>query len=249
MPAPWRAATSPSAASRRLKAVPSAELVDNQPVLHERSILERRGGIGAAQVVLREKSARQRAVAEQADAVARALCGHAVGRPPVEHRILQLVRDDRDTGGDDFRQALLVEVGQADVPDLAGAALLVKPGHRVDVARHVIVPPMQLHQIDAVHAEARQRAVDAADHVGPRVRGQPIEVGYVLGVHLHRRVGAGPAAPLQPLTDQRFHAGVDVRAVERRHSRVREPIHVGQRGRRVDRAVAAGQLPPAFQQA
>ena len=133
--------------------------------------------------------------------------------------------------------------------DLAGAAQLVKPGGRVDVARHVVVPPMQLHQIEAVHAEARQRAVDAAHHVGPRVRCQPIEVGYVLGVHLHGHVGAGRATPLQPLADQRFHAGVDVRAVERRDARVHEPIHVGQRRSRVDRAVAAGQLPPALQQA
>src|SRR5256712_9663379 len=35
-----------------LEALPSAELVDDQPVLHQRSILERRGGIGAAQVAV-----------------------------------------------------------------------------------------------------------------------------------------------------------------------------------------------------
>jgi hypothetical protein len=35
-----------------LEAVPSAEFVDDQPVLHQRSILERRGGIGPAHVAV-----------------------------------------------------------------------------------------------------------------------------------------------------------------------------------------------------
>ena len=160
------------------------------------------------------------------------------------------MRDDRDAGGDDLLQACLIEVGQANVPDLAGAALLVKPRGGIHVTRNVVVPPVQLHQIDALHAEARERAVNAAHDVGSRVRRQPIEVGYVLGVHLHGHGVVVRASPFQPLADERFHAGVNVGAVEGRDARVHEPIHVGHRGRRINRlSMTVGQLPAALQQA
>ena len=90
------------------------------------------------------------------------MCGHPVGRPAVEHRILHLVRNHLDTGPDDFLQALLVEIRQAKIPDLSSAAQLVKPRGRVHVTWHVVAPPVQLHEIEVVHPEARQRAVNAA---------------------------------------------------------------------------------------
>src|SRR5205814_7874264 len=107
-------------------------------------------------------------------------------------------------------------------------------------------------QVEIFDAEVRERAVDAADDIGPRVRRQPIEVGHVLCVHLYitcRGGAAVSATAFQPLADERFDAGVDVRAVERRDSGVHEPTHVGQRISRVDTTVTAGQLPAAFQEA
>ena len=74
-----------------------------------------------------------------------------------------------------------------------------------------------------------------------------LEIGHELRVHLHGRRAA--AARGKEPADERFDAGVDVRAVERRDAGIDEAGHVVERGRLVDRAVAAGQLPAALDDA
>ena len=46
-----------------------------------------------------------------------------------------------------------VEIGAAELVDLAGAAQLVEPGGRLQPPRHRIVPPMELHEVQPVEAE------------------------------------------------------------------------------------------------
>src|SRR6476646_12200710 len=68
-----------------LKHTPAAELVDDQPVLHQRSILEGRWGILGPEIPIGQKTAGERAVAQEADAFARTLRGETARRAAVEH--------------------------------------------------------------------------------------------------------------------------------------------------------------------
>ena len=109
--------------------------------------------------------------------------------------MLHLVRRDRHAGGEDLGQPQPIEVGEADVPDLAGAAQLVEPHGGLDVAGHVEVPPVELHEIEPLDLQPGQRSVDAAHDVSARVR-EAIEVG--VAVHLHGGTAAG-APSRQPV--------------------------------------------------
>ena len=91
---------------QRLKTIPPAELVDDQPVFHERSILERRRRIRAPHILVGEKPASERAVTEKTDAVVSAERGHPFRWAPIQDGILHLVRDDGNAGGDDLPEAL-----------------------------------------------------------------------------------------------------------------------------------------------
>ena len=120
----------------------------------------------------------------------------------------------------------------APVPRRARVSKLVSPTSRifpaacsdtsssahVDVARHVIVPPVELHEIEALDTEARERAVDRADDVVAWTRrARPIGDHFVCTCTARR---CWPAA--EKPADQRLDAGVDVRTVERRDARVDE---------------------------
>ena len=87
---------------------------------------------------------------------------HALVRPPVEQRILQLQRGDWNTILHQSQQVFGVEIGEADLVDLAGAAQLVEPMGGVEPARRGIVPPMELHEVKPFHVEPPQRLVDDA---------------------------------------------------------------------------------------
>lgn len=87
---------------QRLKSLPTPELLDDQPVLHQRSILERRVGFRCTQIPVREKPAGKSAITQKADAAFSAKFRHASCRSTIQHRELDLVRNDRDAGGDDL---------------------------------------------------------------------------------------------------------------------------------------------------
>ena len=79
------------------------------------------------------------------------------------------------------------------------------------------------------------------------MRHQAIQVRDVLRVDLDRS-GSDRSRP-PPSADQLFNARIDVRAVEGRNARLDESIHVGERGRGIDRTVTARQLPAALDHA
>src|SRR5262249_23945103 len=119
-------------------------------------------GIRLTEISLREESAGQGPVTEQSDAASGALCGETRGRPAVDHRILHLVRSNRRTASDDFRQALPIEIRQADVAGFPGPPQPVEPPGRFDVARNAVVPPVQLDEIEALDTEALEGSVHSA---------------------------------------------------------------------------------------
>ena len=136
-----------------LEPVPATELVDDEPVLHERAVGERIGR-RHAEPARREEAAGERAVTEQADAARLAQPRHGTGRTLVEQRVLHLVRHDRHTGVEDRPHRGRVAVGQTQVPDLAGLLPFSQPAGRVEHARALVVPPVELHEVEHVHAES-----------------------------------------------------------------------------------------------
>jgi hypothetical protein len=66
------------------------------------------------------------------------------------------------------------------VAHLAGTAQLGEPAKRVEIARHVIFPPVELHEIERFDAEARKRSVDDRLDVRLRYRRERLEVGNEL---------------------------------------------------------------------
>ena len=64
------------------------------------------------------------------------------------------MRDHGHTGLQNRPEVLRVEIGQPQVTHLAGPPQIVEPGHGVESAGDVVVPPVQLHQIDGLHAQS-----------------------------------------------------------------------------------------------
>ncbi len=67
--------------------------------------------------------------------------------------VLYLMRDDGNAGRNDLREPLAIEIREPDVPDLARTAQIVEPRSGFHVPRHLVVPPVKLHQIESVEAE------------------------------------------------------------------------------------------------
>ena len=151
----------------------------------------------------------------------------------------------------DRGQVFGIEVRQPQVADLAGPAEIVEPRHDIEDTGDGVVPPVQLHQIDRLHAQSAARAIDRGLDLGAGDVRQSIEVGYALGVDLDARghLGASPLGQARPIaTDQRLDARVDVRTVEGGDAGVHEGLHIGERRLDVHGAMAARELPPALQQ-
>ncbi|MEZ5286217.1 MAG: hypothetical protein R2712_15680 [Vicinamibacterales bacterium] len=160
-------------------------------------------------------------------------------------------RHDGHARPDDLAHPGEVEICEADVPDDAFAAQLVEPGRGVDVAGHTVVPPVQLNEVDGLHAQPGARPLHDGPHVRPRERRQLVPIGHALGVHAHAgRGGAAIATEAgEEASDERLDARVDVGAIEGRDAGIDERSHVVERRLLVDRTVAAGELPAALQQA
>ena len=100
------------------------------------------------------KSARHRAVAEKSDVSRAAQLGEAVLRTTVEHGILHLHGRERYVGSDNLAHMRGVEIRAADKSHLARAAEFVEPAKRLQPARLVIIPPVELDEIEPVDREA-----------------------------------------------------------------------------------------------
>ena len=95
----------------------------------------------------------------------------------------------------------------------------------LDAAGDVVVPPVELHEVECVLVEARQAAVDGRLDVGGVDGAQIVDVGHEFGVYLDlvgRRGAFGVLEPLHERADELFRAPVDVGAVERGEAAVDE---------------------------
>lgn len=135
----------------------------------------------------------------------------------VEQGVLALTGDDRRARIDDLLQVRRVEVGHADIADLPLLLQLQKVERYLDVPRHVVVPPMELHEVERVAVEPAQASVDDRLGVLEGHIGENVEVRHVFRVNLNVVGGHGPLAALQA-RDERSQKllddGADVVAVE-----------------------------------
>ena len=77
---------------------------------------------------------------------------------------------------------LCVEIGSPDAQDLARLAQFLEPLGSFKPTWHIIVPPMELHDIETFHAQALQRCVDYLLNVGLIDHRQDRKVRHELGV-------------------------------------------------------------------
>ena len=136
MSTPCRSAMRAQRAQQLLEQVPAAEIVDDQLVFDERAVLERRPAARARRASGRPGSrpppCRSRAAQTPC---ARAERGEAVLRPLVEQRILHLHATISGTPASRIaRDMRRVEIGAAEMADLAGAPHLVEPAKRLEPA-------------------------------------------------------------------------------------------------------------------
>ena len=143
--------------------------------------------------------------------------GEGTRRPPVEQRVLHLGGDDIDAGSQKLGQMLGIEVGDTNVANLAFMPQRVEATERILGTGQRIVPPVELHQIEAIDAEPGERAVDDGVDVSGTQGGQGALVGDELGVHLHLPGGLDPA-PIAKIRQERPDHRLDARC-KCRHSR------------------------------
>ena len=145
----------------------------------------------------------------------------------------------------ELAQALRVHVRRAEQRDLAGSLQLGEPLHRFDIPCNAVVPPVELRDVELLHAQARERGVDDAREIGARQLRQRFEVG-----HDFRRNAQAPrllrvAAP--EFADQRLDADVVIGTIEERHAGVDKGAHVVDGAISIEgRAVALRELPVAL---
>src|ERR1700719_1321800 len=126
---------------------PSTPRVDHVLVLLQRGGAELGPPwLGTAQVFLREQTAKEGAIGKQRNSVVAAERSHPDLGPAIDERILDLVRDDANMAGYHV-QALGIEIGQPEVTDFAFVLEVCEMLERVEIARVLIIPPMELEQV------------------------------------------------------------------------------------------------------
>ena len=160
----------------------------------------------------------------------------AVLGPVIEHRVLQLdaSRSARRSRRSRARRGVskLVMPMSAILP---AACSSFSQLHRLHVAGHAVVPPVELHEVQPLLAEARERGVDDLLHVARACRrGSDSRSGTSLvDTRSSPRVLRMAAAEI---ADQLLDADVVVGAVEERDAGLDEGAHVLDRARRGRRA-------------
>jgi hypothetical protein len=137
-----------------LEQSPAPEVIDDQLIFDQRAVGKRTAGVRPPQPALRQKPAAYGAVAQHRYSTIAAQSHHGRLRPVVDERILQLVRPDGHTGREQLFEVRRIEIRDADARNLAGALQSLKLESRLHVARHGKVPPVKLHQVETLHAEA-----------------------------------------------------------------------------------------------
>ena len=137
-----------------------------------------------------------------------------------------------------------VEIGHADIGDLAFIAQACERGGRLHVAGNSVVPPVELHQIQSFQPQAHERAVDAPFDVRGVDFRQHVQVGNELRVNLH--VLGQPRIKRPKPADQRFDPGIDVGAIESGDARLHEGGHIVHRLLRIDDSMVSGEVPSSL---
>ena len=232
-------------AQQPLERLPAAEVLDDQPVLDQRTVGQLAGRRRLPEPPLRQEAAGDGAVAEQMHAMRPAQLDHAVLGPVIEQRVLELVAEQRNAGLDDPSKPGHVEVRGADVRELAGALAILQPRQRPQAARHLVVPPVELHDVEPFDAEPAQRGIDRLLDVRAGQPRQQLLIRRVLGGDPQ------PSRELRIFAAERAYrvldADVVIGTVERVDAGLDEAAHV--LDRLVDRsrpAVPGGELPVAL---
>src|SRR6185437_7691036 len=141
----------------------------------------------------------------------------------IEQRVLDLQRGKGDARISNLLYVAGVEIGSTDQIDLALGLQVAQMQGGIDTARLGVIPPMELHQVKAFHAQAPQGAIDDAAHVLSGDRGQQVDVRDKLGVDLES-VQCVRAATLQhgraEVANHFLDAGVDIGAIKRGHASI-----------------------------
>ena len=151
----------------RLEGMPATNGLDEAVVLGLAPV-GNGGRLALAQPALAQKAAGQRAIGQQLDAFGLAQLAHAPGRAPVEQRERHLVGCNRDAVAAQQVQVIGVKVGQSQVMDLAALAQLHQACHGIEIARVGVVPPVELHQVDALDSESAAPLIDPRLHARGR---------------------------------------------------------------------------------
>ena len=199
-----------------------------------------------AQPSIAQQAAGQGAVAQQLQTALLTQRDQALVGAAVEQGVLHLRADQRNARVQNFAGHGGVEVGQTEVRDFAFAAQIAQDAHGFHIARLGQVPPVKLHQVQLVYTQPFQRAVDDLGEVGAVARRQSVVVGHAFGVHL--KLGGQLRVCTPKLANQGFHADVVVGTVKGGEPGFDKGGHVANGLGLVDLAVAARQVPAAFDQ-
>ena len=90
--------------------------------------------------------------------------GHPDFGPSIDHGILDLIGHDADALIGNPRQALGVKIGQPHVPDLTGIPQVGQVREGVQVALILVVPPVELQQVNGIHVHPPQGDANIVFH-------------------------------------------------------------------------------------
>ena len=179
----------PRSPQHLLKAVPSPCLVHEAAVLHLRPgqrVVD--GWRRPVQPAVAQQPAGECPVGQQLHAVGPAHLGHGCGRAPVQQRVADLVADDGYAAVERHVQVHRVQIGRPQVQNLPLGLQVGQVEQAIQPARVGVVPGVELEQIDALHPNPPERAVDRRLHLGPRRRARG---RHPLGEHAHPFPSAG----------------------------------------------------------
>src|SRR5207302_10999475 len=138
------------------------------------------------QPTVAQQAAGHRSITQEPDAMRTAELDHAVCRSIVEQRVLDLVRRDRHARVNELGEARHVEIRGAEESNLAELDEASELEPHLDIARRLVIPPVELDEVEAIHPEPSERAIDDALDGGAIDAREHREVRHELRVHLRR---------------------------------------------------------------
>jgi hypothetical protein len=236
----------PKYSQQILERAPPTKLVDDEHVFRDRAVLEGRLRSRHAQVSVRQETTGYSTIAQQRYAMPATKVHHTRFGAAVEDRILDLVRHYRHAGLKDLFNTRYVEIGQADLLDLARAPQIVETGRDLYVPGNLIIPPVELDQIQLLNTQAPKRAFNGPLHTGSGERRKRSEIRDILGVNLY--LGQCTAAEVvsvlaQELADELLDPGIDVGAIKGSDTSLEIEVHVTEGLPAIDGSMAASKLP------